>query len=92
MSEAPEKIIIVGAGACGLAAAILLSREFGVDVTVFDALTTLEQDATESYPIGVNPRGLSVLDWINPAIREEIERSPSWITGSTKQWKLEISI
>lgn len=70
-----EPIIIVGAGIAGLAAAILLARDHGCKVEVYEAATDLSQKLEESYPIGVNPRGMNVLDKINPSLRKDIELS-----------------
>jgi len=80
---ATEEIIIVGAGIAGLAAAILLARDHGFKVTVYESATDLSQKLEESYPIGVNPRGLRTLDAINPALRTEIE-----LAGMIDGWSI----
>jgi kynurenine 3-monooxygenase len=57
---AKGNILIVGAGPAGLAASLLLS-ERGYDCHVYDKAITLVQNDEESYPIGLNPRGLQSL-------------------------------
>jgi kynurenine 3-monooxygenase len=83
-----EKFIIIGAGASGLAAAIFFVREWNAQVTIFDSLLDLNQKPEESYPIGVNARGLQVLNHINAETRKEIERSPGMVTGWSVKSKL----
>jgi len=64
--------IVLGAGPAGLASAILLARK-GHTVDLFDKASNLHQQDEESYPIGVNPRGLAVIEAINPALRQDLE-------------------
>lgn len=80
MDSAP--VVIIGAGASGLAAAILLARR-GLHVTVLDKQEDLSQADEESYPIGVNPRGLRVLEMVNPEIRKAIE-----VAGVIDGWSI----
>ena len=80
--DADFPIVIIGAGASGLAAAILLARR-GLDVTVVDKLSDLSQSDEESYPIGVNPRGLRVLEMVDPALRHAIE-----VAGVIEGWSI----
>ena len=47
----------------GLASAIFLSKK-GYKISIFEKNSTLEQAWEDSYPIGVNPRGMSVLEQI----------------------------
>jgi 2-polyprenyl-6-methoxyphenol hydroxylase-like FAD-dependent oxidoreductase len=60
-----EEVIVLGAGASGLAAAVLLARQ-GMKVTIYERMQDLDQADEESYPIGVNPRGLEVLRRVDP--------------------------
>mmetsp|Transcript_12349 Transcript_12349/g.35523 ORF Transcript_12349/g.35523 Transcript_12349/m.35523 type:complete len:454 (+) Transcript_12349:46-1407(+) len=62
------EVIVLGAGASGLSAAILLAREHGARVTVYERQLDLSQSDEESYPIGVNPRGLRTLAMVEPTM------------------------
>ena len=67
--------IILGAGASGLAAATLLARDHGMRCTVYErfAADGMAQEDEESYPIGVNPRGMKVLKMVDPALEKAID-------------------
>ena len=67
-----EEVIVLGAGASGLAAAVLLARQ-GMKVTIYERMQDLDQADEESYPIGVNPRGLEVLRRVDPALEKAID-------------------
>lgn len=67
--------IVIGAGPAGIAAAIALAkREF--KVVVYDKVSTLEQNDEDSYPIGLNPRGMNVLDYLDESgqLREKVTK------------------
>jgi kynurenine 3-monooxygenase len=63
------EIIVIGAGASGLASAILLARDHGARVVVYERQLSVAQSDEESYPIGVNPRGMRTLRLIDPAMQ-----------------------
>lgn len=79
-------VIIVGAGASGLSAGVLLARE-GMRVTLFERalLDQIVQSDLESYPIGVNPRGIQTLRMVDPALEAAIEVASS---GKVKAWSV----
>ena len=52
-----KQVFVIGAGPSGLASAIHLARR-GCAVTLFEAKDSLAQSLEESYPIGINMRGL----------------------------------
>ena len=66
-------VIVLGAGASGLAAAVLLARDHGMQVTVYERMDSISQEDEESYPIGVNPRGMKVLKAVDPALEQAID-------------------
>ena len=76
-----EHVIILGAGASGLAAAVLLARDHNVKVTVYERMDDLAQADEESYPIGVNPRGMKVLKMISPAMEDAIDVAAGKVAG-----------
>ncbi len=73
-------VIVVGAGASGLAAAILLARA-GKAVTVYERMTDVDQPYELSYPIVVNPRGMKVLKAIDPSLEKEIDVATGMVAG-----------
>ena len=66
-------VIILGAGASGLAAAVLLARDHGARVMVYERMGNISQADEESYPIGVNPRGMKVLKMVDPSLEQQID-------------------
>ena len=62
-------IVILGGGPAGLAVAVLLARDAGKKVTIYEKSSDLAQADEESYPIGVNPRGLRVLEMVDKVMR-----------------------
>ena len=65
--------IIVGGGPAGLASAIFLSKK-GYNVSIYEKNSHLEQQMEESYPIGINPRGMAVLEELEELVRKEGEK------------------
>ncbi|MEL4356923.1 MULTISPECIES: NAD(P)H-binding protein [unclassified Luteococcus] len=65
------RTIVLGAGPVGLASALLLA-DLGHRVSVHEAKQDLDLSATNSYPIGVNPRGQEALRRIDPALLQEL--------------------
>lgn len=68
MTASLLEIIVIGAGASGLASAILLARDHGANVIVYERQLSVAQSDEESYPIGVNPRGMKTLRLVDPGI------------------------
>lgn len=66
--------IIIGAGPVGLATALLLAKK-GYRSTLYEAQKEILNDPEQSYPIGVNCRGLNTLAEINVAIEKEIKET-----------------
>ncbi|WP_409483676.1 FAD-dependent oxidoreductase [Arsenicicoccus dermatophilus] len=69
-ADAP-RVIVVGAGPVGLAAALLLDAQ-GHRVTVYEAKKELKLSDANSYPIGVNLRGQETLRRIDPALLDRL--------------------
>ena len=76
-------MIVLGAGGSGLAAAVLLARDHGMQVEVYDSLSSVQQDDLESYAIGINPRGMATLKRVDPSLEKEIDVS----TGMIDAWR-----
>lgn len=77
-------IIVLGAGASGLAAAILLARDHNMPVVVYESMTQVRQDDLESYPIGINPRGMETLKRVDSSLEKAIDVS----TGLVGAWMI----
>ena len=73
--------IVIGAGPSGLSFAILVAKRLKRSVVVYDALTRLDQDFEDSYPIGLNPRGLKAL--------EQIDHQVTWLFLCAFKWYAE---
>lgn len=80
----PPSVIILGAGGSGLSLAILLARDHGMKIDVYDALETLQQDDLQSYPIGINPRGMATLKAVDPTLEKAIDVA----TGMVDAWMI----
>jgi len=67
--------IVVGAGPAGIGAAICLAKR-GFEVDVYERMENLDQSDEDSYPIGLNPRGMNALDAIDGtgALRESVTK------------------
>lgn len=76
-----NNIIIIGCGASGLASAILLEREFGYTVTVYEALENLETSYQDSFPVGVNARGQAIMSRINDDALKALKQANGVIPG-----------
>ena len=63
----PTHFHIVGGGPAGFATALLLSKD-GHTSTVYESRASVVHDPEESYPIGVNARGMHTLELIDPAL------------------------
>ena len=61
VAEKDELICIVGAGPAGLGAAMAFHKAGFTNVHVYERAQSLKQSAEESYPIGINTRGVSAL-------------------------------
>jgi len=61
-----SEFIIIGAGPAGIAAGIALTKR-GHSVSIYERADSLYQRDEDSYPIGLNPRGLRVFDVIDPS-------------------------
>lgn len=82
-----QKLIIIGAGPAGLAAALLLCKA-GLDVEVYEGRNHIPNNPEESYPIGINPRTIHCLNRINPDLSRRAKEAgllvDSWdIYGGT---------
>ena len=60
---------IIGAGPVGLAAALLLAKS-GIQSIVYEGRPEIRHVLQESYPIGVNPRGLHTLGEISDHLKD----------------------
>ncbi|KAJ3044927.1 hypothetical protein HDV00_000210 [Rhizophlyctis rosea] len=65
---------IIGGGPVGFCAALLLAKE-GYRSTVYERNLDIPNNPEESYPIGVNPRGLHALEKVDPALADKIRES-----------------
>jgi len=81
MEPRNQKFIIVGGGPVGFAAALLLAKH-GYPSEVYEGRPSIPDDPQESYPIGVNPRGLHTLSLIDPGLCDQLKsvgtRVDSW--------------
>eukprot|EP00123_Amoebidium_parasiticum_P008866 comp19072_c1_seq1/m.21553 comp19072_c1_seq1/g.21553 ORF comp19072_c1_seq1/g.21553 comp19072_c1_seq1/m.21553 type:complete len:447 (-) comp19072_c1_seq1:644-1984(-) len=73
MAQQQQHAIILGGGPVGLAAALLLRKE-GYEVDVYEFRSEIPRDNSNSYPIGVNPRGQKTLELINPRLVDEMKK------------------
>jgi 2-polyprenyl-6-methoxyphenol hydroxylase-like FAD-dependent oxidoreductase len=67
---ATDHYLIVGGGPVGFATALLLAKK-GIRSTVFEGRDAVINIPEESYPIGVNARGLHTMELIDPAVAQE---------------------
>lgn len=73
-------VIIIGAGPVGLATALLLAQS-GHRVAVYGAKDDIPLSDENSYPIGVNPRGMEALRRIDPALVTRLREQGEIIEG-----------
>lgn len=89
------EVIIIGAGPVGLAAALLLA-DGAYKVTVYEGRLDIPADPEQSYPIGVNPRGINTIEHISNGLAQIVKDSgeivDSWqIFGGTRRVALQQS-
>lgn len=77
---APQPLIVIGAGPVGLAAALLLARK-GFSIDVYEGRPDIPRDNSNSYPIGVNPRGQKTLEDISPKLLEAMKAQGRVVEG-----------
>ncbi|CAK4700306.1 hypothetical protein LEN26_020012 [Aphanomyces euteiches] len=65
------KYIVVGGGPVGCLAALQLAKN-GHQVTVYEGRSEIPNDPEQSYPIGVNPRGLHAIASAAPEVTARI--------------------
>ena len=68
-----KQVIVIGAGPVGLATAILLAQ-LDYQIDIYEARAEIPNNPEESYPIGINPRGLYTLEQISPALEQVIKK------------------
>eukprot|EP01135_Chromosphaera_perkinsii_P009182 Nk52_evm17s1671 gene=Nk52_evmTU17s1671 len=69
-----DTVAIIGAGPAGLAAALAVHNEHpGMRIHVYESRESVRQDPEESYPIGLNTRGMTALQGLIPRLVEEQE-------------------
>lgn len=66
-----ERLIVIGAGPVGLAAALMFSKMGFEDITVYEGRKEIPNDPEESYPIGINPRALSCFRRIEEKLEQD---------------------
>ncbi|KDO27602.1 hypothetical protein SPRG_06870 [Saprolegnia parasitica CBS 223.65] len=62
---------VIGGGPVGCAAALQLAQR-GHSVTIYEGRDSIPTDPEQSYPIGVNPRGLHAIASVAPAVAERV--------------------
>ncbi|RHY56865.1 hypothetical protein DYB30_005402 [Aphanomyces astaci] len=65
------KFIVVGSGPVGCLAALQLAHQ-GHTVTLYEGRGHIPTDPSQSYPIGVNPRGLHAIESVAPDVAQRI--------------------
>ena len=55
-----------------------------MQVTVYESQQDISQNDLESYPIGINPRGMRTLKMVNPAMEQAIDVA----TGMVAAWSI----
>ncbi|CAK4083742.1 unnamed protein product [Aphanomyces euteiches] len=67
------KFIVVGGGPVGCLAALQLAKH-GHHVTIYEGRHEIPNDPEQSYPIGVNPRGLHAIESVAPDVAAQIRK------------------
>ena len=78
--RANKQFIVIGAGPGGIASAINLAKR-GYSSVIYDSLHEIVDVNEDSYPIGLNPRGMNTLKDIDEELLEAIATEPpveSW--------------
>ncbi|KAJ3050454.1 hypothetical protein HK097_008598 [Rhizophlyctis rosea] len=83
-SSPPPNFHIIGGGPVGFLTALLLAKE-GYHSTVYERTTHIPDVSEDSYPIGVNPRGLNALAEADPALADRI-RNTGRLISSLQVW------
>ena len=64
ISKTIKKVHIIGGGPTGISIGLLLAKE-GVSSVIYEGRREISNNVEESYPIGVNQRGLHTLNLIS---------------------------
>ncbi|KAL3821632.1 hypothetical protein ACHAXA_006052 [Cyclostephanos tholiformis] len=77
---AKEHFIVIGGGPVGCTAALFMSK-LGHAVTLYEGRSDVPTDPEQSYPIGVNSRGLHALDDVAPCVSNAIRRGDNIVNS-----------
>lgn len=65
---------IIGGGPVGFCVSLLLAKQ-GIRSVIFESRSSIPNDPEQSYPIGVNPRGIHALEQIDLDCAQKIKDS-----------------